>query len=325
MAAKLAVPKGFFPRTGSSTAEPRKKPRKSPRPQSNTGNGTVIQAGVTDLGRWLVYALMVLLALGALCGVLAFNRPATPVQQTVASGLTADQQEAGAFAMSYVSAWLSATNDNHDELDEYTQQPTSSLTSKTPVVYRDLAVASVKDAPGDLTSVVVSTSLKSAGKNENGDEVTNWTPYWYQVTVHAKDGAMAPVGLPAPISMPAMGKAPALGYPSQVENTDVRKTVQDFISAYTTGAGDVTRFVSPETTINPITPAYWDRAAVKSLNATADVPNAQPTNGQNAEVLVRVDLSRDGNTKPAQYVLGMKVRDGRWEISSLNSAPALSN
>ena len=27
----------------------------------------------------------------------------------------------------------------------------------------------------------------------------------------------------------------------------------------------------------------------------------------------------------AQYVLGMTVRDGRWEVQSLNSAPALSN
>lgn len=324
MATKLPIPKGFFPRTGSSTAEPRKNPRKSPRRQSHTGDGTVIQAGVSNVGRWLVYALMVLVSLGALCGVLAFNRPATPVQQTVAPGLSADQQQAGAFATSYVAAWLSATNDNHDALDAYTRQPETSLSSKTPLSYRDLGVASVTDAPGDLTNVIVSTSLKTTAKDGNGDEVDSWTPYWYQVTVQSKDGAMSTVGLPTPVAMPNVGEAPALGYPSRVENNDVRATAQDFITAYATGQGDVTRFVSPESTINPISPAYWTRATVKTLNAATSIPDGQLTDGQSADVLTVVNLSREGTTKPAQYVLGMKVRDGRWEIHSLNSAPALS-
>lgn len=323
MATKKPPFKGLFHRSGSSPAKPGKKTKKTHRPRPTTGDGTVIQAGASTAGRWLVYVLIVILALGALCGFLAFSRPAAPAPQAAAPAVSTEQQQAGAFAQAYVGAWLAATKSDHAELDRYNRKASETLVGSTPVEYRDLATASIKDAPEGLTTVIISATVKSTSK-EGKEETTTWTPYWYQVAVQTRDGAMAPAGLPTPVAMPATAEAPTLGYPTRVTNRDVHDTVQDFINAYLTGQGDVTRFVAPETTITAIIPAYWDTATVKALNSSQEITDAQPTNGQRAEVLVNVNLTRESTTRPAQYVLGLKVRDGRWEIDSLKSAPTLS-
>lgn len=313
-------PTGHVSSPGGST----KKPRKAQRPTTATGNGTVVQSWASSAGKWLFYALAVVVALGSLCGFLAFNRPAPQVQLAAETGTETQEQEAGAFAQSYLAAWLTATATDHEELDRYTELNSSSLVGTTPTEYRDLTVASVEEAAENLTTVVVSASLKTTSEDAAGKETVTWTPYWYQVAVHTQGEEMAPAGLPAPVSMPSVGSAPQLGYPNRVANQEVQSTVADFMTAYLTGTGDVTRFVSPETTITAITPAYWTQAAVKTLQASTEVEDSNPVAGQTAEVLVNMNLTRDTTTKPAQYVLGLKVRDGRWEIDSLNSAPALS-
>jgi hypothetical protein len=306
--------------------------KRSRQPTTTTGNGTVIQSYAGSLGRWAFYGVAVLMALGALCGFLAFIRPATPVQLTTDTSTTAQHQEAGAFAQAYLAAWLTATTSDHTELDRYTNTTGTAITGTTPTEYRDLTVVSTEES-GNLSTVIISASLQTTSNNDEdgtstdaGEDVTSWTPYWYQVAVQSNDdGEMAPLGLPAPISMPAISTAPQLGYPSRVANREVEATVADFMTAYLTGQGDVTRYVSPETTINAITPAYWTDAAVRSLASSEEVPDRTPTAGQSAQVLVDVNLTRENTTKPAQYVLDLKARDGRWEISSLRSASGLAN
>lgn len=301
-----------------------KKSKKPQRPKTATGNGTVVQSWASDAGKFVVYGLAALIALGSLCGVLAFNRPAPTVQKASETGVSSQQQEAGAFAQAYLGAWLTATSSDHDELDQYIGTGGSSFVGDTPTEYRDMTVASIKAAPGKLDTVVVSASLKNTITDDKGKETTTWTPYWYQVVVQTKDGATAPAGLPAPIAVPVNGTAPELGYSNRVSNKEIQATVADFMNAYLTAKGDVTRYISPEATINAITPAYWTEAKIKTINSTVEVANKTPATGQKAEILVDMSLTRDTNTKPAQYVLGLKVRDGRWEIQSLNSSPALS-
>ncbi|WP_104056277.1 MULTISPECIES: conjugal transfer protein [unclassified Arthrobacter] len=308
-----------------SPAGSTRKQKKKPQQHTTTaGNGTVVQSWASDAGRWAVYGLTVLVSLGALCGFLAFTSPPPQVQASTEVGLGAKQQEAGAFAQSYLAAWLTATSTDHDELDRYANVTGSSLVGTTPTEYRDMTVASIEDAPGGLTTVVVSASLKTVEMDDAGKETVTWTPYWYQIAVQTQGEEMAPAGMPAPVSVPAVGDAPQLGYTSRVANKEIQATVADFMTAYLTGQGDVTRYVSPETTISAITPAYWTQAKVKTIQSVSEVEDGTPVAGQTAEVLVDMNLTRDTTTKPAQYVLSLKVRDGRWEIQSLNSAPALS-
>jgi hypothetical protein len=302
--------------------------KRSKQPATTTGNGTVVQSWAGSAGRFAFYGVAVLMALGALCGFLAFTRPVATVQPAAAATTSAQHQEAGAFAQAYLAAWLTATTSNHDELDRYTPTGGTAITGTEPTEYRDLTVVSTEES-GNLTTVIVSASLQTTTAEEDAEAdegTTSWTPYWYQVAVQSNDDdEMAPVGLPAPISMPAISTAPQLGYPSRVANRDVEATVADFMTAYLTGAGDVTRYVSPQATINAITPAYWTDATVRSLSSSEEVPEGTPTAGQSAQVLVDVNLTRENTTKPAQYVLDLTVRDGRWEISSLNSAPTTTN
>ena len=317
---KKTKPAGTVLSPGVST---RKQQRKQKQHATTTGNGTVVQSWASDAGRWAVYLGAAVVALGALCGFLAFTSPPAQVQASAQSGQTTQQQETGAFAQAYLAAWLSATSTDHDELDRYTNVTGSSLVGTSPTEYRDLAVASIEDSPGGLTTVVVSASLKTTG-TDKGKETITWTPYWYQIAVQAQGEEIAPAGLPAPIAMPAIADGPQLGYPSRVANKEVQATVADFMTAYLTGQGDVTRYITPESTIMAITPAYWTQATVKTIQSVSEVANSNPVTGQTAEVLVEMNLTRETTTKPAQYVLSLKVRDGRWEIQSINSAPALS-
>lgn len=308
-----------------SPAAAPKKSKKSEKPQrakTVTGEGTIVQSWASDAGRFVVYGLAVLVALGALCGFLAFNRPAPQVQKTAEVGNSVQKQQTGAFAQAYLAAWLSATSNDHDELDHYIDG--SNVVGNTPSEYRDMTVASIEAAPGNLSTVVVSASLKNTVKDDKGKETTSWIPSWYQVVVQSKEGAMAPAGLPAPIAVPAIGSTPQLGYPSRVTNKEIQATVADFMTAYLTGQGDVTRYVSPETNINAITPAYWTQAKVKTIQSGEEISDKTPANGQDAEILINMNLTHDTSTKPAQYVLTLKVRDGRWEIQALNLSPALS-
>lgn len=299
----------------------------SKRATTTTGNGTVQQSWAGSAGRWAFYSVAVLMALGALCGFLAFMRPAAPVQPAAMTSTSEQHQEAGAFAQAYLAAWLTATTNDHAELDRYTRTSGTTIIGTTPTEYRDLTVVGTEDT-GNLTTVIVSASLQVTNTDEedkDSEDATSWTPYWYQIVVQSnEEDEMAPVGLPTPISMPTISTAPQLGYPSRVANQEVEATVADFMTAYLTGTGDVTRYVSPQATINAITPAYWTDAAVRSLSSSEEVPERTPTAGQTAQVLVDVNLTRESTTKPAQYVLDLSVRDGRWEISSLNSAPALA-
>lgn len=320
----MTLPRGKTPDQGDGSVSSPKRSKGSKVHATTTGNGTVVQSWAGSAGHWAFYFVLAAVALGSLAGTLAFLRPAAPVQAATTTSTSAQHQEAGAFAQAYLAAWLTATTADHAELDRYTRTTGSTITGTAPTEYRDLTVVSTEET-GNLTTVIVSASLQ-ATSDPDAEDAASWTPYWYQIAVQTGDNdEMAPVGLPAPISMPAISSAPQLGYPSRVANREVEATVSDFMTAYLTGTGDVTRYVSPQATINAITPAYWTTAAVRSLSSSEEVPAGTPTAGQSAQVLVDVNLTRERTTKPAQYVLDLSVRDGRWEISDLNSAPNLTN
>lgn len=308
----------------SQKAVKAKSSAKDPRPKTTTGNGTVVQSWASDAGRYVVYGLALVVALGALCGFLAFNRPVAQAQQPVASGVNAQQQKAGAFAQSYLAAWLTATATDHKELDRYFKSSLISFGGTVPTEYRDMTVASIEESPGNLTTVTVSTTLENTVVDADGKETTAWSPYWYQVVVSNKGASLSTAGLPTPVSAPTIGDTLATGYPNRVSNKEIQATVADFMTSYLTGQGDVMRFISPEADIHAISPAYWKQTKVKTIQSTKEVSDKAPTVGQTAEILVDVDLINGANTKPAQYVLSLKVRDGRWEIQSLDSAPQLS-
>lgn len=322
---KPQVP-AFMSRKGSSTAKPGKKPKKQ-RPRTTTGNGTVVQAATGTAGRWAVYVVAGLVALMALYGFLNSFKSDPPPQTVVADSAGVEQQQAGSFAQSYVGAWLSATKSDHKALDAYGTTQTTAITGDTPVEYKDLAVASVHKESDDMTSVVVSASVKTVEEDKSSKDKKKeiWTPYWYQVAVAGSGEALSVVGAPTPIASPGIKDAPQTNYNRRVSDQDMQNTIKDFLAAYVTGKGDVTRYVAPDKNITAISPSYWDSVTLKEANSAEEIKDVSSSDGQTADVLVTAVVTHDKTSKPAQYVLSMKVRDGRWEVTQINSAPALRN
>lgn len=317
---------GLMSRKGSSPAKPQKRAKKQ-KPRPTTGNGTVVQAATGTAGRWAVYVLAALVALMSLYGFLHSFKDAPPAQTVVEDTAGVEQQQAGSFAQSYVGAWLSATKSDHKALDQYGAVQTAAITGDAPTEYKDLSVASVNKETENMTSVVVSASIKSetADKNVKDKKTVSWTPYWYQVAVAGNGESLAAVGAPTPIAAPGIEDAPQTDYTRRVSDQDMQNTIKDFLAAYATGKGDVTRYVAPDKNISAITPAYWDSVTLKEANSAKEVKSVSSSSDQTADVLVSTVVTHDKTSKPAQYLLGMKVRDGRWEVTHIDSAPKLRN
>lgn len=288
------------------------------------GEASVLQEGVGKSGKLFVYLIVALLAVGALCGVLAFTRPtpAPPKAQTI--GVKSENQAAGAYASEALGAWLSATSDDHSAMDNYFSDGGQGLNAKTATEYKDLTVASVDDAGHGITTVKLSASIKTTSKGSGKDQKTTWTPYWYQLAIKTDGDKMRALALPTPIAAPETGDQISLDYSKRVTDQELNKTVQDFMNAYAAGQGDVTRYTSPESNITAISPAYFASTKVKSLSSKDDLKDGTPANGDTAEVLVQTTMTRDNSSKSTQYVLSLKARDGRWEVERIDSAPVLA-
>lgn len=288
------------------------------------GEASVLQETVGKSGKLVVYLLVALLAVGTLCGVLAYMRPAPAPVKAQAVGVKSENQAAGAYASEALAAWLSATSNDHAAMDTYFADGGGMVGQSTPE-YKDLTVASVEDAGNGITTVKLSASIKTTSKDTGKDEKVTWTPYWYQLAVKTDGQKMRALALPTPIAAPETGNQVSLAYPKRVTDEELTKTAQDFLNAYAAGQGDVTRYTTPDSTITPITPAFYTEAKLKDLSSKEDLKDGDPGNGDTAEVLLRADMTRDGNSKGAQYVLNLKSRDGRWEVDTIDSAPALTN
>lgn len=294
--------------------------------QRNTvaGEHSVIQEGIGKGGRFTAYLLVILLAAGAVCGALAFFRPA-PAPTTVESGgIKAQQQEAATYGQQVVGAWLDASAEDHKALDNYVGDAGKNMSGKSASEYKDLAVASIDDSGDGVTSVKVTASIKGEAKGSNGNDTTTWTPYWYQIAVKEDGSKFSALGTPTPIAAPQSAGDQTLGYSNRVSDKDMTGAVQDFVSAYAAGQGDVNRYVSPGSSITAISPAYYEQAKVTDLSAQEKPKDGSPKNGETAKVMANVELSRGQTSKPTQYVLDLKARDGRWEIEKIASAPKLS-
>ncbi|MFD9685242.1 hypothetical protein ACFXPX_05075 [Kitasatospora sp. NPDC059146] len=129
-------------------------------------------------------------------------------------------------------------------------------------------------------------------------------------------------GAPAQVSAPAAlaEKDPATKtYGSQVTDGPLRDTVSGFLTAYLSGVGDSTRYLSPGARIPAPGTAAYSKVALTNLMAASAVP-ASPQDGAVLDVQAGVLASDGTGDWPLEYPLRLTARAGRWEISVL--APA---
>jgi hypothetical protein len=304
---------------GQSPEEP-----DTPAEVAHTGVRTVEYTGGNRAGaNALGVAFYTVVVLSLVLSILAIARPqttATAGPAQVQGQLTTQQARAGSFAIGYVGAWMSATADNYTGLQQYVDIKSTSDLPAQPATYRDLAVSSTTPTPGsDLVSVIVAANTKEA--NNKQQEV--WPRRYFLVVVNTASAALGVVGMPAPVAGPqAPARGVSLVYSAAITPNDpAAQAIASFLSAYVAGAGDMNRYLSPGSTLTPITPPAFTDAKIQSVQADA-APAAKPKDGQTLRVLVMAQLSTAAGQKMSTtYALTLTSRAGRWEISSLDPTP----
>ncbi len=279
------------------------------------------------LGSW---GFTVLLVVAIACGPVALGvatlsgGPSTaaprPEQTKPPSPL---RQSTGAFAIGYVGAWLSATQDDATALEAYSNTSAIQL-SKLPFQYRNIAVASTTDTGGDLLQVTVAADLKDETiLPGDGDQ---WPRRYFQVTVLTASDTLTAIGLPAPMAgPPTVTAAPQLDYSETIASTSAAgTTVSAFLGAYLTGQGATQPYTAPATEIPGIEPAPYSSVTVASIQV-ASSPADHPRDGDTLQVYAAVTAANAaGQQATSNYVLNLRARADRWEVAAVGVKPALA-
>lgn len=313
------------------------------------GWSTGAQANSTALLRWLVWSLI---ALGPLLGALAyFSVPTTsaaPAPKTAPSAPAAGGgQGAAGFASLFVAAYLSAGRGDEPKLAAY-YPPASNLQLDGVSGQRrgeQLTVVRLRQTDTPVWSVTVAARVTGAqppapstqpgaSPSQSADAVR-----YFQVPVATAPGAggataYTALALPAEVAAPERAKTPELVYGAMrpALPTDPRtQAVTSFLSAYLTKAGaELDRYLAPGTRLAAPSPAPYSGVAVDQFAVEGETGGepvvSVPGDGTSLRLLVTLRATgQDGVRMPLTYALTLKARAGRWEIASLDGAPALTS
>ncbi|NUK50365.1 conjugal transfer protein [Streptomyces lunaelactis] len=320
-------------------------------PQDVAGWSTGAQANTSAAMRWTAWGLLVL---GPLLGAFAYlSAPAQagPSQKKAAPTAPAatGAQGAAGFAQLFVAAYISAGEGDQDKLAAYYPDATSLRLEGDPDRRRgeQLTVVRLRQSDRGVWSVTVAariTDTKPAATPSDGKRPDHkddakaaaaQAVRYFQVPVATAPAAGGASGytalaMPAEVAAPERIKAPALVYGPMrpALPADPRtQAVTEFLNAYLTGAAELDRYLAPGTKLAPVTPAPYtgiavDTLAIEGEKGTEPVTTV-PDDGTTLRLLVALRATGHDEVRvPLTYALTLKSRAGRWEIASLDGAPA---
>jgi len=288
-------------------------------------------------------ALWCAIIAGPLLGLAAFARgggSATAADDT-APAIRSGAAPAGVASL-YVGAWLAAGSGTEDSVRTYFPQlgrlpDEPNKHSATRLV----PVEVVEVSPG-YWSVTVAAQV--ATQTERGWVDTG--VHYYRVPIRVLGGPEAggegepggptgyvATGLPAEVGPPAGLEPVQVDYPrhrSADSSDPVADAVSRFLAAYLLGDGELTRYVSPGSALGPVSPSPYTKLTVRDLftdesTAGGGGDRDPDRDGTELAVLATVDATdRYATVRQLGYALTLTSRDGRWEVSALDSAPALA-
>lgn len=286
-------------------------------------------AGLTRLARAGTWALI---ASGPLIGAIALFGSSAPAQRaakaTPAVKSSASTGPAG-FAQLFVGAYLEAGEGTEQNLAPY-YSGSVALThpAGTRSALRTQAMDAREVSPG-YWSVTVAVNV--AAKSKKGGYTDAGVQYFrvgVQSTGSDNTSAYTAVSLPAQVAAPAALKPGDLGYPTSRgsgSSDPASDTAASFLKAYVAGQGELDRYTSPGVHLSPVVPTPYTSIKLTSVqdNSEDNAGTKVPGDGVRRRLLVSIDATdADGNTFPLTYALGLTARAGRWEVSSLDDAPA---
>jgi len=144
------------------------------------------------------------------------------------------------------------------------------------------------------------------------------------VTADRSGTSFAVTGAPGVVAGPGRAAVPKPPYGVTVPEGDLPSAVGEFLAAYLTGAGEVSRYLAPGVTLSPVSPAPYTALSVEQVLAVEEAAAAEkvPADGTTAHVLARVEARGTAGRWPLAYELTLKARSDRWEVAALQSGTA---
>lgn len=289
------------------------------RPPIATAQEQVVSSLAAKAATVLLMAALLCGPLGlALAGLLAYTSTTpAPVAATPVQDMSGERAAAGEFAQRVVVAWLTTPRGQEDKLSALVQEPTVTLPD-VPFKASEPTVSSIAQVNG-VWSVTVAVTVVDQRKQP-------MRQFFQLPVIVGAGGIVTALALPAPVSGPAVGAPPRLNYRFQVNpGGPVAQTAAQFLSAYIAGQGDVTRYVSPTTQIQPVTPPPYTAVQVTDLAGDTDLDTTGvPKDRARLRVLVGADASVTSKQQVSvTYALTLLARAGRWEVQAIDPAPAL--
>lgn len=307
-------------------------------------DGELSSVAWTGPAAWVTKAITVLMLVAQVTGPLALvlvlalaGAPDTksPVKQAGPDSAVADERAAvGAYASDFVTTWLTTTRGQEKRLEPFLSSYATASFPKTPWQVSNPAVAGITppsggkaaeagEAPEGAWSVTISATVA-----ENS-QTAGVRRYFRAPIIRTEDGAMTAAALPALVPGPVEADAPLLGYGDEVSADDpVASAAAEFLTALLVG-GDVTRYITPGSPILAVTPPPYTKVEVDKVQADedpADHNTTKPEDGDQLQLLVRAVATptAESSAVSVQYALTVTARAGRWEVSSLDPAPAVT-
>lgn len=304
-------------------------------------DGELSSVAWTGPAAWVTKTITVLMLVAQVTGPVALllvlalaAAPDTksPVKQAAPDSAVADERAAvGAYASDYVTTWLTTTRGQEKRLEPFLSTYATASFPKTPWQVSNPAVAGITppsggkaaETPEGAWSVTISATVA-----ENS-QTAGVRRYFQAPIIRTEDGAMTAAALPALVPGPTQAVAPDLAYREQVPADDpVATAAAEFLTALLVG-GDVTRYITPGAPILAVTPPPYTKVEVDKVQADEDPSDhntTKPEDGDQLQLLVRAVATPTAETSAVsvQYVLTVTARAGRWEVSSLDPAPAVT-
>ncbi|MQY40173.1 hypothetical protein SRB17_82040 [Streptomyces sp. RB17] len=131
-------------------------------------------------------------------------------------------------------------------------------------------------------------------------------------------------GAPGVVAGPARAGVPKSPYRVTVPEGDLSSAVAEFLGAYLTGAGEVSRYLAPGVKLTAVSPAPYTALSLQQLSAIEEAAAAEqvPADGTTVRVLAEVEARDAAGRWPPAYELTLKARSGRWEATALESGTA---
>lgn len=258
---------------------------------------------------------------------------------------------AGEAAVAWVTAWLTCDRAHPQRLRAWYSGDEPALPAVAAQVERP-TVASVQRLEGDTWSVVVAADVtepggstsSTPGSSPAGAEPTSTATApvrrYYQTALSVTStgspsglryaaASVQALTLPAPVPGPVTTTTARLDYDDDAApDTYLGSTVTTFLQALLAGQGDVTRLVSPQTAIAPVQPPVATQVRLRDLvlleDTAPDAAKGPREDGDTVRLLAGADLTLpSGQLRTSQYALTLTGRDGRWEVSGIDLAPAV--